>query len=132
MHVQEFREGVFRFSSMRLHAAAAAVLSVAYWMPLTFIPYLVLRGMGVSLSYWTAFVTSMSVYLVMAYVPTPGSSGGAEIGSAALFARLIPSRLLGVFVLMWRAVTFYLTMAVGGFFLVREAVSWSLRKATTS
>lgn len=127
-HVQEFRDGVLRFSSMRLHAGVAGLLSVGYWLSLTLVPFLVLSGVGVAVSYPAAFATSMSLYLVMAYVPTPGASGGAEIGSAALFATMIPSRLIGVFVLLWRLVTFYLTMAVGGLFIAFEAISWSFRK----
>ncbi len=128
MHVQEFRDGVLRFSNMHLHAAAAGLLSVGYWLSLTLVPFFVLSGVGAGVSYPAAFATSISLYLVMAYVPTPGASGGAEIGSAALFATMIPSRLIGVFVLLWRLVTFYLTMVVGGLFVAFEAISWSFRK----
>ena len=128
LHVQEFRDGIFKFSNMRIHAGIAGLLSVGYWMALTLVPFFVLSGIGVKVPYAAVFATSMSLYLVMAYVPTPGASGGAEIGSAALFATMIPSRVLGVFVLLWRLVTFYLTMAVGGLFIAFEAASWSFRK----
>ncbi|MBE3520236.1 MAG: flippase-like domain-containing protein [Firmicutes bacterium] len=127
-HVQEFREGVLRFSNMRLYAGTASLLSVAYWLSLTLVPFFILTGVGVGASYPAAFATTMSLYLVTAYVPTPGASGGAEIGSAALFAAMVPSRLIGVFVLLWRLVSYYLTMAVGGLFIAFETISWSFRK----
>jgi len=53
-------------------------------------------------------------YLAAAYAPTPGSSGAAELSLAALFGSIVPFPLLGVFVLLWRSITYYLTLIVGG------------------
>ncbi len=47
---------------------------------------------------------------------TPGSSGVAEIGTAALYAPLIPTPLLGVFVVLFRLITYHMNLIAGAIF----------------
>lgn len=46
--------------------------------------------------------------------PTPGGSGVGELGGVAIFQGLIPSPLLGLFVIVWRFFSQYLGATIGG------------------
>ncbi|QUL98765.1 MAG: flippase-like domain-containing protein [Candidatus Fermentithermobacillus carboniphilus] len=125
---RDFRDGVRRVKARGAYAFLASVLSLAYWLLVVSVPVFLLRGLGSDLPYLQVFSVTMTVYLVMAYVPTPGASGGAEAGSALFFSSLLPARVLGVFVFLWRVVTYYVTLAVGGSVVALETISWSLGK----
>jgi uncharacterized protein (TIRG00374 family) len=46
--------------------------------------------------------------------PSPGGSGVGELGAAALFADLIPDKVIGLFVILWRFFSQYFSAIVGG------------------
>ncbi len=125
---REFRTGIVAFRSKRTSALIALFLSTLYWAFVITVPVLILRGMGSGLSLLQIVPLSMTVYLVMACMPTPGASGGAEVGSALFFSPFLPGKILGTFVVVWRLVTYYFTLLVGGGLIAAETLSWSLRK----
>jgi hypothetical protein len=54
--------------------------------------------------------------MVIIVVPsTPGSSGVAEAGAATLFSIFVPTYLVGIVVISWRAFTYYMNLLLGGF-----------------
>jgi uncharacterized protein (TIRG00374 family) len=125
----DFREGVIRIRSDGSAAFMALLLSIIYWLLMTAVPVYILRGMGSSLSVLQILYISMTVYLVMAYTPTPGASGGAEVGSVVFFSPFLPAKVLATFVIVWRVATYYLTLLIGGAFVAVETLLWSMRKA---
>ncbi len=124
----EFRAAMVAFKSKKAPAALAFFLSLLYWGFIIWVPVLLLRSMGSGLSTMQIVSLSMTVYLVTAYVPTPGASGGAEVGSAVFFSPFLPARILGTFVVVWRLVTYYFTLLIGGGLIAAQTISWSLRK----
>ncbi len=128
----EFRDGIKKVRLSGSHAIFAMLLSVAYWLIVIAVPALIVRSMAPQVSFTQVFFVAMAVYLVMAYVPTPGSSGGAEVGSAYFFASILPSKMVGAFVVVWRFVTYYFTMLVGGGIAVIETISWSVRRSQSA
>ncbi len=50
---------------------------------------------------------------VLYFVPTPGASGVAEGGGAALFGLLVPWHIAGVMAILWRFFTEYLAIGMG-------------------
>lgn len=113
--VQEFRDALRVFVRQgRLALTAVVVLSFAGWLTLLSIPALLLIGFGMRPSYAEVMGTAVVFYLASAYAPTPGSSGAAELGFAVLFSTIVPARLLAIFVAVWRLLTYYLALAVGG------------------
>lgn len=92
---------------------AVSALSLLSWAMAFFIPVLLLRGLGVDPPFAQTMGIAGIFYLAAAYAPTPGSSGAAEASLAVLFGAIVPFRLLGVFVLLWRGLTYYLTLLVG-------------------
>ncbi|WP_243670997.1 flippase-like domain-containing protein [Methanoculleus chikugoensis] len=43
----------------------------------------------------------------------PGGSGVAEIGATSLYSLFVPSAIVGVFVLLWRLIFYYLNILLG-------------------
>jgi hypothetical protein len=95
-----------------------SILSLIAWAIAFFIPVLILQGLGIAPPFAETMAIAGIFYLAAAYAPTPGSSGAAELSLAALFGSIVPFPLLGVFVLLWRSVTYYLTLIVGGITLL--------------
>jgi uncharacterized protein (TIRG00374 family) len=93
-----------------------AFYSILLWVMTLSVPALLLWGMGVYSPLLQILAVSLIFYLAAAYAPTPGSTGISEAGFAAIFfaSNLIPYPLLGVFVLLWRFLTYYLSLLVGG------------------
>ena len=80
----------------------------------------ILDGLGVEPHYFRAYIMQTILYLVLPYMPTPGASGIAEVGSASLFVAFIPEKLVGLVTFGWRLFTFHLVLLVGGFFAFIE------------
>ena len=60
---------------------------------------------------------------------TPGSAGVAEGGVAALYSVLIGSSLIGVFVLLFRLITYHMNLIAGAIFqyrIFKSVTSFSL------
>lgn len=83
----------------------------AYFM----IPYAVYRGFGLSGA--NIFVViSASAFIVMfsSFIPVPGGSGVAEGSFFILFQLFFPKSILPIAILIWRIVTFYIPLCLGG------------------
>ncbi|MGE5588249.1 MAG: lysylphosphatidylglycerol synthase transmembrane domain-containing protein [Clostridia bacterium] len=120
--VRDFQAAFRMFVRQRRSAlVAVSVLSLVSWAMAFSIPVLLLRGLGVDPPFAQTVGVAGIFYLAAAYAPTPGSSGAAEASLAVLFGSIVPFRLLGVFVLLWRGLTYYLTLLVGA---VTVAVSY--------
>ncbi|MEA4884981.1 MAG: flippase-like domain-containing protein [Clostridia bacterium] len=113
--LHEFRESLSIFIRTAKPALAAVMgLSFACWIITILIPAVLLTGLGMRAPYAQVMGIAILFYLASAYAPTPGSSGAAELGFAALFSTIVPLNSLGVFVTLWRLITYWLTLGVGG------------------
>lgn len=121
--IGEFRDGLAAFLRRGKGALIMVViLSFAAWLILISIPALVLRAFGIYIPFAKTLGVAIVFYFASAYAPTPGSSGVAEIGFAALFSSIVPVSLLGPFVAVWRLLTYHLTIAAGGLLMAAGAI----------
>jgi uncharacterized protein (TIRG00374 family) len=113
------------------------VYTIAFW-PFQFsIASLILVGLG-SQPWIVPSFSVQTVLMMIAMVPlTPGNSGIAEISTASIYSLFVSTTILGVFVLAWRMVTYYLNILVGGIISIKilndtavleEAVSGVINK----
>lgn len=68
------------------------------------------------------------VLMISSFVPLPGGAGGAEISFLAFFRLFFPANLLNVSILIWRMITFYLTICVGLCFTLWKKDKKSIKK----
>ncbi len=97
-----------------LYVVWIGLLTVAFWVLQFTIPILILKGLYGHAPLKEMVVAQIIINFVIPFFPTPGGSGAAELGFAGIFSPFVPSYLLGAFTTLWRFVTFYVTLIVGG------------------
>jgi uncharacterized protein (TIRG00374 family) len=89
-----------------------------------------LYGLGVQAPIIKAAILQLVLTYLLAFIPTPGASGVAELGGFSLFALICPKELLGIYVLLWRFFTFYISVIIGGLVLIRMVGFEKLKSIT--
>lgn len=80
--------------------------------------------MAISVTNVSALVSIIAVTLVItmaSFVPIPGASGGIEYGFIALFTTFVVGPKLNAGLLLWRFMTYYLPLLVGGIVFMFES-----------
>lgn len=96
------------------------ILSLLQWLSSLFLPVILLKGLGSNSPILSIIFVTVIFLLSVVYVPTPGTSGAAELGIAFLFSSFLPRQPLIAFILLWRFFYYYLTIIVGSFFVLKE------------
>lgn len=113
--LRAFRHALDEFMNYhKLALAEVLLLSFVCWISIISVPAVVLRGLGLRTPIVQIMAVTIVFYLAAAYAPTPGSSGAAELGFAVLFSTIAPRAVLGLFVTVWRLITYHFNLAVGG------------------
>ncbi|MCO7514594.1 flippase-like domain-containing protein [Pseudomonas guariconensis] len=94
--------------------ALVFTLTCAHWSLRYSVLYLVLRGLGVELSWIPSFLVQMLSLSAGQFSLLPGGAGAAELTSASLLAPLVGSSTAAAAILIWRAVTYYFYLIAGG------------------
>ena len=103
----------------KLRFAVSIGLSVVIFGNKYIAAYLAARALGFSPPLLDLLIIQVFINVLIYFFPTPGGSGGAEVGGAVLMSRLVPDQLLGPFTVLWRSATVYLSVIVGGILLMR-------------
>lgn len=94
---------------------SAIIQSMLYYS----ITYFVYRAFGnEGVSYFQIVPAQAILLLIMTFIPTPGSGGGAEGGFLLIFSSLFKKGTINLSILFWRLYTFYLPIIIGAFFLL--------------
>ncbi|NLL55806.1 MAG: flippase-like domain-containing protein [Clostridiales bacterium] len=119
-HLQKVKAGVDNFlSGLEYLSANKKVIIVIGLVALieffanNSIPFLVMKGLGIQLDYWTVFVLCVFVSYASSIAPTPGGAGLAELSFYAIFAKYIEGDLLFWAVLFWRLAIYYMPIFIG-------------------
>ena len=91
------------------------VYTFVFWAVEFSLLVLILMGLSATPSIPTVFAAQVLLVMLMLVPATPGASGIAEFGAASLFSVFVSPSILGIAVLAWRALTYYLNLLVGGF-----------------
>ncbi len=117
--IEKLHQGLsLLFRSNFLMVLAVAGCIILCWLLLFAIAPLLLLGFGVKINVVQVLFYQFVLFFLIPLSPTPGGSGAAELGFAALLTSLVPKHLLAVFVILWRFLTYYLNLLVGGIILV--------------
>jgi uncharacterized protein (TIRG00374 family) len=77
--------------------------------------YVVLRALNIQAPFVDVVLLQTLLMFLLYFAPTPGSSGLAEVLSAAVMSIYVPRELTPSYVLLWRVFVGYLTLAVGSY-----------------
>ena len=101
---------------------AASGLTVLMWSTGFMIPSMLLLALGLP-PYFIESYAAQALLLIIVMLPTtPGSSGVTELGMAALYGVLLGAShqyLLGVFVLLFRFISYHMNVICGAIFQYR-------------
>ncbi|MBI4720711.1 MAG: flippase-like domain-containing protein [Chitinivibrionia bacterium] len=98
----------------------AVMVTGAVFLSKFVIAYLIVRGLGVEAGLWEVVSIQILITLATYFIPTPGATGAAELGSAVLMAGIVPVELLMVYVVLWRAITAYSSVSIGTAVMLRS------------
>jgi uncharacterized protein (TIRG00374 family) len=122
--VRQFSESLMHlWTEGRSTLIVSALLTVLYWCCYLSVVPIIFAGLGLHVKLANAVLPQLVFNLLQAFIPTPGGSGGAELGFASLYSVFVPAAKLAVFVVLWRFFTFYLSLFCGGItllFVMRE------------
>ena len=90
------------------------IFTIIYWIVEFMVLPLILLGLNQPPSIMVAMALQVFLTFIMVVPVTPGASGIAELGGAALFGILVPVSILGVVVAAWRLINYYLNLVIGG------------------
>ena len=82
------------------------------------VAYFVFLALGSKVELLDAIVASAYIYLVGSFVPIPGGTGGLEYAFIQFFGAFFKGGLLSAAMLLWRLITYYLGMLIGGITLI--------------
>jgi len=100
----------------------AGCLTVLMWSTGFMIPSMILLALGLPPFFVESYAAQALLLIIVMLPTTPGSSGVAELGMAALYGVLLGAShqyLLGVFVLLFRFITFHMNVLCGAIFQYR-------------
>ena len=89
-------------------------LTCVHWVLRYSVLYLALRGLGADLQWAWCFLVQMLALSAGQFSLLPGGAGAAELTSAALLAPMVGKSTAAAAILIWRAVTYYFYLLVGG------------------
>jgi len=89
----------------------------------------ILFGLGISIPVGDALVLAAILLFLIMFMPTPGAIGFGEAFFLLLYARVIPTYLLGVALVLWRFFYHYLSAIFGAVTSSQYASEMIVRKA---
>lgn len=104
------------------------IFTFLFWVVEFFLLVLILMGLSQTPSILIAFAAQVILALVMIIPATPGASGVAELGATAVFSVFINTSIIGITVIAWRALTYYMNLLIGGLMSLKVIKDMALVK----
>jgi hypothetical protein len=115
--LENFHDSIFLFmkKEKRKGLLYGVLNTFLFWGVEFSMLYVILIGLNQYPNPVVVISAQVLMALLMAIPATPGASGIAEFGATTIFSVFVSSSLLGITVVVWRALTFYMNLLVGGF-----------------
>ncbi|MDP2796187.1 MAG: flippase-like domain-containing protein [Methanoregula sp.] len=89
------------------------IVTALFWISEFLVASVIMMGLGLGPFILESFFFQILIAIIMMIPLTPGASGVTELSTSSLYALIIPSGMIGIFVILWRFVTFYLNIILG-------------------
>lgn len=110
--LQNFRDNLLLIASSKSVIIQTFILSLLYQSMLFSIPYFVLMATGIEASFIEMYALCVFIYCAVAFIPTPGNSGVAEVSFTLIFTVLCGG-LLFWGMLLWRFASYFFVIIIG-------------------
>lgn len=112
--LQDFHASVDILTKHPFQFLTLFVLSIVQVIGLMSAVYFVYRGFGLSDAPYTSLLSiQLMLYIAASFTPLPGASGAQEGGFYLFFGSIFPQTILFAALLVWRFLTYYLSIIVG-------------------
>jgi uncharacterized protein (TIRG00374 family) len=91
----------------------ATILSAASHANKLLAGYVTLRALGLHANFVDILLLQTLVMFLLYFAPTPGAAGIGEVLSAAVMSSYVPRELTPIYILVWRLILTYFTLAFG-------------------
>ena len=114
----EYYEGFQELKKRKGLFVIGIFLNIISLLSLYMVPLLILYSMKDfnSINILETITASAYVYVVGAFVPIPGASGGIEYGFTQFFGNFISAEKLSATLILWRFITYFVGIIVGAVF----------------
>lgn len=111
---ETFAASSSRFARAGRRAVGGAILiSIIDWVFLFSTASALLIALGLPPSLPESFLFQGVLQMIATVPLVPGAAGIAELGAATLYSRIVPTYLLGLFVVLWRLILYFLNIPLG-------------------
>lgn len=110
--LNDFKVSLGELMTSKLTVFITLLLSLLYQVALCSIPYFVILASGFQANYLDTLTLTLFVYSAIAFIPTPGNAGAAEISFTLIFTA-IPAQAMFWSMMLWRFASYYLFILVG-------------------
>ena len=131
--VDNFHKSMMKFAGDNKKALAkASIITILFWSTGFMIPSMILMGLGLPPYFIESYAAQVLLLVIIMMPTTPGSAGVAEAGIYGLYGVLIGTgegSLIGVFLILYRFITYYMNLFAGAFFqyrLFKSVASFSM------
>ena len=131
--VDNFHDSMYRFSGDNKKSLfLASIFTILTWSSGFMIPSMILLGLGLPPFFIESYAAQVLLIVIIMMPTTPGSAGITEVGIYGLYGVLIgttSNTLIGVFIVLYRFVTFHMNLIFGAIFqyrIFRSVASFSL------
>ena len=100
----------------------ASILTILFWSTGFMIPSMMLLGLGLPPFFVESYAAQVLLLVIIMMPTTPGSAGVAEVGIYGLYGVLIgtgSASLIGVFIILYRFITYHMNLIAGAIFMQR-------------
>jgi hypothetical protein len=97
----------------RMGLLGGGITTGLFWVTELLVASFIMMGLGLGPAIIESFFFQILIAIINMIPLTPGSSGITELSTSSLYALIIPVGMIGIFVLLWRFITFYLNIILG-------------------
>ncbi|MDK2891968.1 flippase-like domain-containing protein [Methanohalophilus sp.] len=114
--LEEFHDSIYYILSKgKIGLLKGIICTLFFWIVEFSMLPVILIGLNVEPLGLVVYAAQVLLMIVVIIPTTPGSSGVAELCATTLFSVFVPTYVLGIVVISWRAFTYYMNLLVGGF-----------------
>lgn len=128
--VDDFHNSMIFFLSTGKKAfIKAGIFTAIFWITGWMVPPLILMGLGLQPFIVESFAAQVLLIIIVMMPTTPGGTGVTEGSAAVLYSVFISSSLVGIFIILFRFITYYMGLIAGAIFqyrIFKSVASFSL------
>lgn len=120
--LQEFHTSTKKLNKKRGLLVLGVLINLLGLTCFYIIPLFIIYGLGdfEKLNILNTLVASAYIYVMGAFIPIPGASGGIEYGFLKFFGNFLGPIVLNTMLLVWRSITYYIPVIIGAILFMFE------------